>query len=1502
MLKGLTEWFEKNVEGSSSLFEGMGTFDFDWGKKTVANKYDPLDLAYITPNLMSIGLPWRQRSELKSCRNNVDEIGAFLNEHHPQSYMIFNLASFETSYDYTPFGSQICDVDFPNHFPSIALLFSICHAVDAWLSLNEENIAIFHCTNGRHRTGLVMASYLLYKRIVEDDIEAIKVFSEERGDWEWCSAGYKIYLSYVNSLIKSRGNFNNPRPVTIHKVVLHTNLKACGIESPVLELYQCGKLAYTSDVMPFQPVTPIDADADDDKTVMFMDDDIAFFNVEISVQADITIKLLNNTEGSLKDADSKTTLLTCHFHTGFLDLTDPCLRLESSVLDIPSLVADNFDKNICVDVVFSEASHTSSHIPKVNPLLEHVEDSKHNISVVVNVPLHDQLWNLAVLHSVMPLSKMVERLEGKDYPEILAILALQSGDNEIAYALKFLSFISPSIIQALIEHENSTKKSSEHGNTLMENLMHLKAKTSKVRRNRRKSQFQSIGQAVTCMPELLDRTVDEDQIQVIQENEHGSKGTPYWSKVKSSLRKGVVRFASKGELTSDNGEIPHSGRDAVQSGGPSPLPGSTSISDTTSSGTTLATAPATATDPSASSAPAGAPPPPLPPPPPPPPPPAPPRVGGPGAPPPPPPPGLGQKSKEPGNKEIPQRRKTLNSRLHWNKLPSYKLKGTIWNDEEGVNDEKETLDKDGDEYEEVEEMDENGNTIKVQRRKNSKIEKGAVSKHVLDMEKFEALFCTDNSKQEAKLEKNKPMKKKRVHLIDLRRANNVSIALSRFSRDISFEKMAQYLLKLDLSKFTIDDLYTLRKIMPVKEDIDSISKYRGDVSLLAPAEQFFVAMHGTGENMAFVVESFICKYEFRSDVSCLLNQIDTVKKASEQIKSNESLRKLLKYVLELGNLANSQYAPNSTTSQATAAGVSVDSLAKLKDIKAPKDHRMTLMHFLVGSIQSKYPELLDVSSELNHLPAARSCDIPTMALELQRLTSGIAKIKSVLQTEFAEYSNSKDAKQKADGEKRPTIIDKKKSTGHFAADISSGDTTESEIVSTDSDSPESKRKPRKEKDLSKKFFTKMDTFVNRSQLDIMSLTTKYKAMEDALNGCITYFGEDKISPTDFFNQLHGFVTSLDDAKWQLQAMREEEELKKVELNEEDGLSGVERLRRLQRKPSGKKLVPQKSQEPEMKKVQLRHVNEKERMERIPESMGENLMISLRHVDSKSKNRPDEESLRERPPDRLKLNLRRTVSANETPPKFQKEVPSFHSVNEKRKSDPGGKYQFLNRTFQGSSSKYSKEKSNEPACKTLSDPITNQRKSTAAPPTMAEMRAQRRAQREALSLDLDTQSQDNTDIEKAFASALSPRRKPEETKQSAGGSSELAHLKTLPSSQKNSSARKARLAGRKVPITHVRATSPMPNESNNTVLSGSNVEGTRRESDGPDAGQTVQKRAEDTKQGNSTLLQSKIDNKSQDSSAAIPDESPLYNSILAQGKAGAKLRRKQKPVKVNTLAM
>jgi hypothetical protein len=58
---------------------------------------DHITLDHDSPQLYVAGLPWRRQTEIRSQRNNLNELGRYLERTFPDKYMVFNLVPFEVS-------------------------------------------------------------------------------------------------------------------------------------------------------------------------------------------------------------------------------------------------------------------------------------------------------------------------------------------------------------------------------------------------------------------------------------------------------------------------------------------------------------------------------------------------------------------------------------------------------------------------------------------------------------------------------------------------------------------------------------------------------------------------------------------------------------------------------------------------------------------------------------------------------------------------------------------------------------------------------------------------------------------------------------------------------------------------------------------------------------------------------------------------------------------------------------------------------------------------------------------------------------------------------------------------------------------------------------------------------------------------------------------------------------------------------------------------------------
>jgi hypothetical protein len=81
--------------------------------------------------------------------------------------------------------NQILDAPWvtPGQFtqaPSLDCIFAQCYSIKSWLDLRSDHIAIVHCSNGRSRSGILIACLLKYIGAFEHAAHAFDFFCSAR--------------------------------------------------------------------------------------------------------------------------------------------------------------------------------------------------------------------------------------------------------------------------------------------------------------------------------------------------------------------------------------------------------------------------------------------------------------------------------------------------------------------------------------------------------------------------------------------------------------------------------------------------------------------------------------------------------------------------------------------------------------------------------------------------------------------------------------------------------------------------------------------------------------------------------------------------------------------------------------------------------------------------------------------------------------------------------------------------------------------------------------------------------------------------------------------------------------------------------------------------------------------------------------------------------------------------------------------------------------------------
>lgn len=260
----------------------------------------------------------------------------------------------------------------------------------------------------------------------------------------------------------------------------------------------------------------------------------------------------------------------------------------------------------------------------------------------------------------------------------------------------------------------------------------------------------------------------------------------------------------------------------------------------------------------------------------------------------------------------------------------------------------------------------------------------------IDISELESLFsaasASDGSEKGGGRLGSKISKPEKVQLVDLNRAKNCEIMLTKIK--IPLSDMIKAVLALDSSALDIDQVENLIKFCPTKEEMTTLKNYTGNKDMLGKCEQFFLELMKV-PRIESKLRVFAFSITFSSQVNELRCNLDTINKVASEVKESAKLRQVMQTILTLGN------ALNQGTARGSAVGFKLDSLLKLSDTRA-RNNKMTLMHYLCKILAEKLPELLDFDKDLVHLEAASKIQLKSLAEEMQAVSKGLEKVEQEL--------------------------------------------------------------------------------------------------------------------------------------------------------------------------------------------------------------------------------------------------------------------------------------------------------------------------------------------------------------------------------------------------------------------------------------------------------------------------------------------------------------------------
>ncbi|NXX91252.1 DAAM2 protein, partial [Centropus bengalensis] len=230
-------------------------------------------------------------------------------------------------------------------------------------------------------------------------------------------------------------------------------------------------------------------------------------------------------------------------------------------------------------------------------------------------------------------------------------------------------------------------------------------------------------------------------------------------------------------------------------------------------------------------------------------------------------------------------------------------------------------------------------------------------------------------------------KVKELSVIDGRRAQNCVILLSKLK--LSNEEIRQAILKMDEQEDLAKDmLEQLLKFVPEKSDTDLLEEHKHEIERMARADRFLFEMSRI-DHYQQRLQALFFKKKFPERLAEAKPKVEAILLASKELIRSKRLKQLLEVVLAFGNYMNKGQ-------RGSAYGFKVSSLNKIADTKSSIDRNITLLHYLIMIFEKNYPDILDIQSELHHLPEAAKVNLVELEKEVNNIKTGLKAVEAEL--------------------------------------------------------------------------------------------------------------------------------------------------------------------------------------------------------------------------------------------------------------------------------------------------------------------------------------------------------------------------------------------------------------------------------------------------------------------------------------------------------------------------
>ncbi|XP_046592694.1 protein diaphanous isoform X4 [Neodiprion lecontei] len=239
------------------------------------------------------------------------------------------------------------------------------------------------------------------------------------------------------------------------------------------------------------------------------------------------------------------------------------------------------------------------------------------------------------------------------------------------------------------------------------------------------------------------------------------------------------------------------------------------------------------------------------------------------------------------------------------------------------------------------------------------------------------------------IDKSAPTKKvKDLKVLDGKSAQNISILLGGTLKHMSYEEVKVCLLRCEGPVISDNVLQGLIQYLPPPDQLTKLQQFRDQYEDLTEAEQFCVTISDIKRLLPRLKSlSFMLHYE--ELVQDVKPDIVAGTAACEEVKISKKFAKILELILLLGNYMNTG------SKNGQAFGFEISFLTKLTSTK-DVENKQTLLHYLVDTIERKFPDCANFADELAHVDRASRVSLENVQRTLRQMDASLRNLEQDL--------------------------------------------------------------------------------------------------------------------------------------------------------------------------------------------------------------------------------------------------------------------------------------------------------------------------------------------------------------------------------------------------------------------------------------------------------------------------------------------------------------------------